>query len=41
MMRERETQADVVLASGMMNVATFRALASCTAPLACTCTKTS
>ena len=34
MTRERGAQADVVLASGMMNVATFRALASCSAPLA-------
>jgi len=34
MVRERGTQTDIVLASGMMNVATFRALASCPAPLA-------
>ncbi len=34
MMDECDLQADVILASGMMNVATFRALASCRAPLA-------
>lgn len=34
MVRERGTSAEVILASGMMNLATFRALTTCTAPLA-------